>query len=158
MRQTVFALAVCGAAALQPARRQRQSLAVRQGGDAYGASGTSFYTTTEKQDSYDSLDKVLDAKCKDAGVRKVIVEMLDACGEITEALRSALVTVEGSANTFGDAQLSVDVIADEIMWEVAKGSEVVAYGAFDAQDLGKAKADELGVQVVPSLNLVYTAE
>ena len=40
----------------------------------------------------------------------------------------AQVTVEGSANTFGDAQLSVDVIADEIMWEVAKGSEVVAYG------------------------------
>ena len=72
---------------------------------------------------------MLDAKCKDKGVRKVIVEMLDACGEITEALRSALVTVEGSANTFGDAQLSVDVIADEIMWEVAKGSEVVAYGA-----------------------------
>ena len=65
------------------------------GGDAYGASGTSFYTTTEKQDSYDSLDKVLNAKCKDEGVRKVIVEMLDACGEITEALRSALVTVEG---------------------------------------------------------------
>ena len=36
---------------------------------------------------------MLDAKCKDAGVRKVIVEMLDACGELTEALRSALVTV-----------------------------------------------------------------
>ena len=76
---------------------------------------------------------MLDAKCKDAGVRKVIVEMLDACGEITEALRSALVTVEGSANTFGDAQLSVDVIADEIMWEVAKGSEVVAYGASEEE-------------------------
>ena len=66
-------------------------------------------------------------------MRKVIVEMLDACGEITEALRSALVTVEGSANTFGDAQLSVDVIADEIMWEVAKGSEVVAYGASEEE-------------------------
>ena len=39
------------------------------------------------------MDKVLNAKCKDEGVRKVIVEMLDACGEITEALRSALVTV-----------------------------------------------------------------
>ena len=155
----VLALAICGyVAALQPARNApRQSLAVRQaprsvhqrvqeptpssrktrhttqGGDAYGASGTSFYTTTEKQDSYDSLDTVLDAKCKDAGVRKVIVEMLDACGEITEALRSALVTVEGSANTFGDAQLSVDVIADEIMWEVAKGSEVVAYGASEEE-------------------------
>ena len=79
------------------------------------------------------MDKVLNAKCKDEGVRKVIVEMLDACGEITEALRSALVTVEGSANTFGDAQLSVDVIADEIMWEVAKGSEVVAYGASEEE-------------------------
>ena len=72
---------------------RRKTRPTTQGGDAYGASGTSFYTTTEKQDSYDSLDKVLDAKCKDAGVRKVIVEMLDACGEITEALRSALVTV-----------------------------------------------------------------
>ena len=74
-------------------RHRRDDIYTTQGGDAYGASGTSFYTTTEKQDSYDSLDKVLDAKCKDAGVRKVIVEMLDACGEITEALRSALVTV-----------------------------------------------------------------
>jgi len=32
------------------------------------------------------------------------------------------------------------------------------YGAFEAQDLAKEKADELGVQAVPSLNLVYTAE
>jgi sedoheptulose-bisphosphatase len=48
--------------------------------------------------------------------RAVIMEMLDACADITEALRSALVTVEGSSNTFGDSQLSVDVVADEIMW------------------------------------------
>jgi sulfate adenylyltransferase len=32
------------------------------------------------------------------------------------------------------------------------------YGAYDAQDLAKASAEELGVQTVPSLNLVYTAE
>ena len=75
----------------------------------YGASSTSFYTTTEKQDSYESLDDVLDAKCKDEKVKAVIKDMLDACADITEALRTALVTVEGSANTFGDAQLSVDV-------------------------------------------------
>eukprot|EP00629_Pelagomonadales_sp_RCC1024_P011966 CAMPEP_0119260318 /NCGR_PEP_ID=MMETSP1329-20130426/760_1 /TAXON_ID=114041 /ORGANISM="Genus nov. species nov., Strain RCC1024" /LENGTH=377 /DNA_ID=CAMNT_0007259741 /DNA_START=41 /DNA_END=1170 /DNA_ORIENTATION=+ len=99
----------------------------------YGASGTSFYTTTEKQDSYDSLDKILDEKCKDAKLRTCIVECLAACGEITEALRSALVTVEGSANTFGDAQLSVDVIADEIMWENAKSSKVIAYGASEEE-------------------------
>ena len=44
---------------------------------------------------------MLDAKCKDAGVRKVIVEMLDACGEITEALRAALVTVCAKINFRG---------------------------------------------------------
>lgn len=32
------------------------------------------------------------------------------------------------------------------------------YGAFDAQDLAKAKSAELGVTPVPSLNLVYTEE
>merc|ERR1719399_1906739 len=32
------------------------------------------------------------------------------------------------------------------------------YGAFEAQETAKANADELGVQAVPSLNLVYTEE
>jgi len=75
----------------------------------YGASSTSFYTTTEKKDSYESLDDVLQNKCSDPKVRQVIKDMLDVCAEITEALRTALVTVEGSMNDFGDAQLSVDV-------------------------------------------------
>jgi len=75
----------------------------------YGASSTSFYTSVEKKDSYESLDSVLNAKCKDPKVRQVIKDMLDVCADITEALRSALVTVEGSMNDFGDAQLSVDV-------------------------------------------------
>merc|ERR1719454_1005997 len=95
----------------------------------YGASGTSFYTTTEKQDSYDDLDTILDAKCPDPMLRTVICEMLDACADITEALRTALVTVEGSSNTFGDAQLSVDVIADNIMWDACKDSKVIKDGA-----------------------------
>jgi len=95
----------------------------------YGASSTSFYTTTEKQDSYESLDDVLQAKCADEQVRAVIKDMLDACADITEALRTALVTVEGSANTFGDAQLSVDVIADNLMWEACKNSPVIREGA-----------------------------
>lgn len=75
----------------------------------YGASSTSFYTTVEKKDTYESLDTVLEQKCKDPKVRQVIKDMLDVCAEITEALRTALVTVEGSMNDFGDAQLSVDV-------------------------------------------------
>ena len=55
--------------------------------------------------------------------------MLEACADITEALRTALVTVEGSSNTFGDAQLSVDVIADNIMWDACKDSKVIKDGA-----------------------------
>ena len=82
----------------------------------YGASSTSFYTTTEKQDSYASLDDVLSEKCADEQLRAVIKDMLDACADITEALRTALVTVEGSANTFGDAQLSVDVSVSSWSW------------------------------------------
>jgi hypothetical protein len=75
----------------------------------YGASSTSFYTTTEKKDSYESLEDILATRCRDEKVRVVIKDMLDVCAEITEALRTALVTVEGSMNDFGDAQLSVDV-------------------------------------------------
>ena len=95
----------------------------------YGASSTSFYTTTEKQDSYDSLDVILDAQCKDEKVKQVIKDMLEVIAEITEALRSALVTVEGSTNQFGDTQLSVDVIADNLMWDAVKASSVVREGA-----------------------------
>lgn len=95
----------------------------------YGASSTSFYTTTEKQETYDSLEDVLSTKCADEKTRAVIKDMLDACADITEALRTALVTVEGSSNTFGDAQLSVDVIADNLMWEACKNSPVIREGA-----------------------------
>lgn len=95
----------------------------------YGASSTSFYTTTEKQETYDSLDDVLSIKCADETTRTVIKDMLDACADITEALRTALVTVEDSSNTFGDAQLSVDMIADNLMWEACKNSAVIREGA-----------------------------
>ncbi|KAG7342864.1 fructose-1,6-bisphosphatase [Nitzschia inconspicua] len=95
----------------------------------FGASSTSFYTTTEKQDTYASLEETLQNKCKDEKVRQVIVDMLDVCADITDALRTALVTVEGSMNDFGDAQLSVDVIADNLIWEAVKKSSVVREGA-----------------------------
>ncbi|GMI22749.1 hypothetical protein TeGR_g9279, partial [Tetraparma gracilis] len=99
------------------------------GTDEYGASSTSFYTTTEKQESYDSLDTVMAAACANPKKAQVIRECLEACADITEALRTALVTVEGSSNTFGDAQLSVDVIADELLWDMCKNSKVIMAGA-----------------------------
>lgn len=113
-------------AAVKPVRRDVRA-------HEYGASSTSFYTTTEKQDSYPSLENILSKHCKDEMLREVIVEMLDCCADITEALRSALVTVEGSSNAFGDSQLSVDVIADNLMWDCVKNSKVVAYGASEEE-------------------------
>eukprot|EP00523_Entomoneis_sp_CCMP467_P002352 CAMPEP_0168751688 /NCGR_PEP_ID=MMETSP0724-20121128/17967_1 /TAXON_ID=265536 /ORGANISM="Amphiprora sp., Strain CCMP467" /LENGTH=372 /DNA_ID=CAMNT_0008799849 /DNA_START=72 /DNA_END=1190 /DNA_ORIENTATION=- len=109
----------------------------------FGASSTSFYTKTEKQDSYESLDSILDAKCSDGQVKQVIKDMLDVCAEITEALRTALVTVEGSMNDFGDAQLSVDVIADNLIWDAVKASKVVREGASEEDPIVR-DVDESG--------------
>jgi len=95
----------------------------------YGASSTSFYTTTERKDSYASLNDILSEKCKDEKVREVIVDMLDVCADITEALRTALVTVEDTSNEFGDTQLSVDMVADGLIWDAVKKSSVVREGA-----------------------------
>jgi len=115
----------------------------------YGASSTSFYTTTEKKDSYESLQTVLEQKCSDPKVRQVIRDMLDVCADITEALRTALVTVEGSMNDFGDAQLSVDVIADNLIWEAVKKSTVVREGASEedpvVRDVDKSGEGEFTV-------------
>ncbi|KAL3905603.1 MAG: hypothetical protein SGILL_009611, partial [Bacillariaceae sp.] len=76
--------------------------------NAHGASSTSVYTTEEKQDSYQTLEEVLEAKCSNPQVREVIQDLMKVCADITDALRVALVTVEGSTNDFGDSQLSVD--------------------------------------------------
>ena len=94
---------------LNPKESIRQSSTLSATGSEYGASSTSFYTTVEKKDQYESLESVLSNHCSDPKIREIITDMLDVCAEITEALRSALVTVEGSMNDFGDAQLSVDV-------------------------------------------------
>jgi len=133
------------AAAFSPTRSafgtRRASLSPLYG--EYGASSTSFYTTTEKQSSYLSSDELLAAKCSDPKVRRVIVDMLDVCAEITDALRTSLVTVEGTENDFGDTQLSVDVIADELMWDACKASPVIREGASE-EDPEVRNTDEGG--------------
>ena len=111
MKIVLAATFIAGASAFAPAFNRQAAVTTTdtQLFGEYGASSTSFYTTTEKQDTYASLEEVLDQKCKDEKVRQVIIDMLGVCADITEALRTALVTVEGSMNDFGDAQLSVDV-------------------------------------------------
>jgi len=127
MKFLCLSLLVASASAFAPAGMNTRAATQLYG--EYGASSTSFYTTTEKQDSYASLDDVLNEKCKDEKVRQVIVDMLDVCADITEALRTALVTVEDTSNEFGDTQLSVDMVADGLIWDAVKKSKVVREGA-----------------------------
>lgn len=94
---------------MSTAKDRQDKYQSRATSSSYGASSTSFYTNEEKKDSYESLNDVLMRKCKDAKVRAVIRDLMQMCADITDALRSALVTVEGSTNDFGDSQLSVDV-------------------------------------------------
>jgi len=62
----------------------------------------------------------------DAGVRGIVKETLDTCVKITEALRVNLVTVADAQNSaFGDVVLGVDVLADNLMWDMAKSSQYV---------------------------------
>jgi len=148
MRLFAALLTISSAAAFAPASRTTFGIpaatdTTSQLYGEYGASSTSFYTTTEKQESYESLEAVLGAKCADKKVRLVIKDMLDACADITEALRVALVTVEGSENTFGDAQLSVDVIADNLMWDACKDSPTIREGASE-EDPEVRNTDEQG--------------
>lgn len=106
--------------------RSRMTRSVRaRMSDAYGASHTSFYTSEEKKDSYETLDEVLTKSMSNVELRTLIKEQMEACVKITDALRTALVTVEGTANSFGDVQLTVDVIADKLMWDACFQSELV---------------------------------
>lgn len=108
---------------------------------SYGASCSSFYTSEEKKDSYETLEDVLRARCRDARVRRVVRDLVDAVAAITEALRTALVTVEGSANDFGDAQLSVDMIADRLLWDAVRRSPVIREGASEEDPVVRDVAD-----------------
>lgn len=124
MTAAIGAAALCVAAGLAASRRQLSAIQ-RKADDAYGASHTSFYTDAVAKDKYDTLAEVLDQKLKDPKIRSMVEELLDACVKITDALRVNLVTVNDSSNTFGDKQLTVDVIADDLLWDLAKTSKNV---------------------------------
>ena len=60
--------------------------------------------------------------------------MFKACGTITEELRKELVTVADNHNSaFGDVQLGVDVLADDLMWDVCKTTPLIKNGASEEE-------------------------
>eukprot|EP00747_Dinoflagellata_sp_TGD_P167653 gnl/TRDRNA2_/TRDRNA2_192409_c0_seq1.p1 gnl/TRDRNA2_/TRDRNA2_192409_c0~~gnl/TRDRNA2_/TRDRNA2_192409_c0_seq1.p1 ORF type:complete len:330 (+),score=82.51 gnl/TRDRNA2_/TRDRNA2_192409_c0_seq1:63-1052(+) len=100
---------------------------------AHAASHTSCYTNEEKKDKYDNLPAVIEAKVADAELRQLCLALLGCCAEVSNALRTALVTVEGTSNTFGDTQLTVDVIADKILFDFAAKCSLVYQAASEEQ-------------------------
>ena len=119
------ALAAAGLAASRRAARRAQRVRRAAEDEAYGASHTSFYTDAVAKDKYDTLEEVLNQKLKDEKLKGMVNELLDCSVKITEALRVNLVTANDSSNTFGDTQLTVDVIADDLLWDLAKTSKLV---------------------------------
>merc|ERR1719331_3622000 len=101
---------------------------------AFGASHTSMYTDAVAKDSYETLDDVLATKMADKELGSVLTTMFNACGTITEALRKELVTVaEKQESVFGDVQLGVDVLADELMWDICKTDPLIKEGASEEE-------------------------
>merc|ERR1719331_2333698 len=101
---------------------------------AFGASHTSMYTDAVAKDSYETLDDVLATKMADTELRSVLKTMFNACGTITEALRKELVTVaEKQESVFGDVQLGVDVLADDLMWDICKTEPLIKAGASEEE-------------------------
>ena len=99
------------------------------------ASHTSLRTRAQvKKDKYDTLDDILATKLSDKALTSVVKTMFDACGTITEALREELVTVaEKQESVFGDVQLGVDVLADELMWKLCKTEPLIKDGASEEE-------------------------
>mmetsp|Transcript_21234 Transcript_21234/g.48813 ORF Transcript_21234/g.48813 Transcript_21234/m.48813 type:complete len:377 (-) Transcript_21234:524-1654(-) len=127
---TTYSLSLSAPAALRAARASH----VRMQDTAFGASHTSFYTDAVRQDKYELLEDVLEEKLADKELVQVVKTMFDACGTITEALRTELVTVaEKQESVFGDVQLGVDVVADNLMWDVCKTTPLIKEGASEEE-------------------------
>ena len=102
--------------------------------EGFGASHTSMYTDAVAKDKYDTLEDLLATKMANDDLRSVINTMFDGCGTITEALRKELVTVaEKQESVFGDVQLGVDVLADELMWDICKTDPLIKEGASEEE-------------------------
>jgi sedoheptulose-bisphosphatase len=81
-----------------------------------------------------NLETVLEKKLKDKDLRSLYYTMFNAFGTITEALRNELVTVADKQNSqFGDIQLGVDVLADDLMWDVCKADPLVKDAASEEE-------------------------
>jgi sedoheptulose-bisphosphatase len=99
-----------------------------------GAASTAFYTDAVAKDSYPLMPDVLSEKCADADLRKLMLSLFDAFATVSEALSKELVVKAAEQKSvFGDVQLGVDVLADDLMWDVCKGEPLIKEGASEEE-------------------------
>jgi len=99
-----------------------------------GCASTAFYTSEVKKDSYDMLPDVLAEKVADADMRKLMLTLFDAFATVSDALSKELVVkADEQKSVFGDVQLGVDVLADDLMWDVCKKEPLIKQGASEEE-------------------------
>ena len=99
-----------------------------------GASKTCFYTDEVAKESYQTMPEVLSEKMADPDLRKVMLTLFDAFATISSALREELVVKAAEQKSlFGDVQLSVDVLADNLMWDVCRTEPLIKEGASEEE-------------------------
>ena len=98
------------------------------------AEHASLYTDAVAKDEYLTLQQVLDAKMANADLRSVISTMFDACATIAGMLREELVTVaDKQASVFGDVQLGVDMLADQLLWDTCRNEPLIKTAASEEE-------------------------
>ncbi|CDJ42603.1 sedoheptulose-1,7 bisphosphatase, putative [Eimeria tenella] len=72
-----------------------------------------------------TLQELLDRLSLHTDLRSALPTLFEACGCISKALRSTKVTKSGTSNSFGEEQLSVDLLAERQLRDWAKRCSVV---------------------------------
>lgn len=67
-----------------------------------------------------TLEQLLDKLSTSADLRSALPTLFKECGRISKALRNTKVTKSGTSNSFGDEQLSVDLLAERHLRNWAK--------------------------------------
>ena len=95
-----------------------------------GAASTAFYTDEVRKESYPSMADVLDAKVADPDLRRLMLTLFGAFATVSAALRAELVVkAEEQKSVFGDVQLGVDVLADQLLWDVCRSEPLIKTGS-----------------------------
>eukprot|EP00884_Botryococcus_braunii_P015684 jgi/Botrbrau1/279/Bobra.0022s0248.1 len=114
------------AQALSSARSSSFAGAALHAGQAVSRKSSRAVLTTRAKVG-DSLEEFLVEATPDPKLRQVLMSLSEAVRTIAFKVRTASCGQVGCANSFGDEQLAVDVLADKLLFEALKFSGVCKY-------------------------------